>query len=279
MTAADALRLAVPQLKAAGVSDPGGDARILLAASLGIDRSRLILLLGDDLPITAKSTFGKMLAARINRQPVSQIVGYREFYGRRFRVTPDVLDPRPETERLVELALTAPFSRVLDLGTGSGCILLSLLAENPQATGLGVDCSGAALDVARQNASTPGIAERAEFHQSDWFGAVTGRFDLIVSNPPYISAPEMDDLAPELRLWEPRFALSPEGDGLDAYRLIIQQCAGFLDDNGRVLLEIGPTQGMAVLEMLQRAGFADCRVRQDLDGRDRVVEASKTGNS
>ncbi|MGR3571678.1 N5-glutamine methyltransferase family protein, partial [Brevirhabdus sp.] len=161
--------------------------------------------------------------------------------------------------------------RVLDLGTGSGCILLSLLAETPDATGLGVDLSPAALRVAQANADALGLTRRAALRVSDWLAQVSGRFDLIVANPPYVTAAEFDTLDPEPRLWEPRAALTPGGDGLDAYRVIARDVVPFLRPGGRLLLEIGPAQGAAVCDLLERAGLRGARVAQDLDGRDRVV--------
>lgn len=270
MTGARALALAVSRLRAAGVDDPARDARVLLANVLGIDRSRLTLVLQDEFAM--EDAFESAIAARAARQPVAQIIGRREFYGREFIVTSDVLDPRPDTERLIEVALDGAFSSVLDLGTGSGCILLTLLAER-DATGVGVDVSGGALDVAQRNGER--LAVNASFVQSDWFAGVTGMFDLIVSNPPYITAAEMNDLSPEVANWEPRIALTPEGDGLDAYRIIAARAGDFLHPKGRLIVEIGPTQGAAVQGLMAKAGFGHCQLFQDMDGRDRVVLAQK----
>ena len=213
---------------------------------------------------------------RLQRRPVSQITGQRAFWRHDFTVTSDVLDPRPDTETLVEQALTEQFERVLDLGTGSGCIAISLLADRPSAQGVGVDMSEAALQVAAGNAVRIGVADRLTLLGSDWFSNVAGRFDLIVSNPPYIAVQEMTDLAPEVRDWEPRMALTDDGDGLAAYRAI---CGGLRDHllpGGRVLLEIGLTQAADVSVLLSDAGLGDIRVHPDLDGRDRVVEARNT---
>jgi release factor glutamine methyltransferase len=200
---------------------------------------------------------------------VAQITGERLFRGRAFRVTRDTLDPRPETETLVDHALQSPFASVLDLGTGTGCILITLLAERPGVRGLGVDLSPAALEVARANAQRHGVA--ADFALSDWFGAVTGRFGLIVANPPYIAAAEMAGLAPEVRDWEPRLALCPGDDGLAAYRAILGGTAAHLAAGGRLVVETGAEQGRAVAALFAAAGLADVRVLPDLDGRDRVV--------
>lgn len=270
---------AVQRLKSAGLPDAATDARALLAHALQIDPSRLTLVLPDPIASDAAQRFDAGITARLARQPVAQITGQRLFWGRRFRVTQDTLDPRPETEVLVAEALAAPFTRLLDLGTGTGCILLSLLADRPMATGTGVDLSAAALMVARGNAESLGLADRAEFALSDWFSAVQGRFDLIVSNPPYISQAEMADLAPEVRNWEPARALTPGGDGLDAYRQIAARAADHLMDEGRLLLEIGPTQADAVSQMLGSAGFQCIRCLRDLDGRPRVISAHKAPNS
>jgi release factor glutamine methyltransferase len=266
-TFAAALAAAVGRLRAAGIDTPERDARRLLAHAAGLPADRLSLHLRES--FEAGPALEAALAAREARQPVSQIVGQRLFYGRAFRITPDVLDPRPETEELVAAALAAPFERVLDLGTGSGCILLTLLAERPEARGLGTDLSTAALDVARANAAE--IAPQARFLCSDWFAAVPARYDLIVSNPPYIAAAEMDGLAPEPRLWEPRMALTDEADGLKAYRSIAAGAPRHLAPGGRILVEIGPTQGAAVAAMFSGAGLVDVAVRTDMDGRDRVV--------
>lgn len=271
MTGNRALAEATRRLTAAAIPDAPRDARRLLAHALGIEPGRLTLVLPDPMPAEAALRFEAALARRLAREPVSHIIGTRAFYGREFCVTPTVLDPRPETETLIEAALGAPFRRVLDLGTGSGCILLTLLAERPGATGIGTDISEAALVVARENARRLGIAT-AKFHRADWFGDVTGRFDLIVSNPPYIAAEEMPGLAPELS-HEPRGALTDEGDGLSAYRAIALAAPGYLEPGGRLLVEIGPTQGPAVRETLYAAGLETVAMHTDLDSRNRVVEA------
>ncbi len=232
---------------------------------------RLILILPEVVPPVALARFDAAITDRALRKPLSQIVGYRMFWGRSFTVTADVLDPRPETETLVAAALRQPFATVLDLGTGSGAILLSLLADRPDAQGLGTDLSPAALAVAEGNAHRLSVPN-AKFLQSGWFAAVHGRFDLIVSNPPYIAAAEMAALAPEVRNWEPAMALTPGGDGLDAYRAITGAVAGHLATGGRLLVEIGPTQGAAVQAMFRAAGLVGVNVMTDFDHRDRVVQ-------
>lgn len=278
-TGAVALRAAIPRLRAAGVEDPARDARALMAHALGVAPDRLLLHLDQPLTEDQARDFDAAIAARAARQPVAQITGRRLFFGLSFRVTPDTLDPRPETEALVTEALSRPFHKMLDLGTGTGCILLACLRGMPMAQGLGVDVSDAALTVAATNAADLGLGARARFLRSDWFSSVPGAFDLIVSNPPYIAADEMAALAPEVRDWEPALALTPGGDGLDAYRAIARGAGARLMPGGRLLLEIGPTQGQAVAGLLVAAGLAGVRILPDLDGRDRVVAAVKPGDT
>lgn len=273
MTGTEALRAALPRLQAAGIEGAARDLRLLLAFAIGIAPDRLTLVLNDPLPEAAIARFEAAVAARAARQPVSQIVGGRLFWGRWFRVTPDVLDPRPETETLIAAALDGAFSRVLDLGTGSGAILITLLAERREAMGTGVDLSDKALSVATGNAVSLSVADRTSFLQSDWLGAVSGSFDLVVANPPYISEAEMSGLSPEVRQWEPRLALTPGGDGLAAYRSILQDVRRVLAPSGRLLLEIGAGQGAAVAALCRTAGLQAVTVLQDMDGRDRVVSA------
>jgi release factor glutamine methyltransferase len=277
MKAQDALRRAIPALQEAGIEDAARDARVLLAHALGIGHDRLTLKLQDEMTPPQEAMYDAALAARRARQPVAQITGRRLFWGLSFRVTRDVLDPRPETETLVAEALSRPFLKVLDLGTGSGCILLSCLKGMPLARGLGTDISDAALQVAMGNTRDLGLEARARFRKSDWFAGVTGAYDLIVSNPPYIAAEEMPALAPEVRDWEPHLALTPGGDGLDAYRAITRGAGARLMPGGRLLVEIGPTQGPAVAALFAAAGLAEVRVLPDLDGRDRVVVGEKPG--
>ncbi|MFV0334306.1 MAG: peptide chain release factor N(5)-glutamine methyltransferase [Tropicimonas sp.] len=267
MTFAGVLSMATARLRAAGLERPEVDVRRLVAFAAGIGTDRLSLHLREE--FVAGEALERALAARLARQPVSQITGERLFWGRSFRVTPDVLDPRPETEELIAAALEEPFARLLDLGTGSGCIALSLLAERPAATGLATDLSEAALAVARGNAERLGIA--VEFRISDWLSRVDGRFDLIASNPPYIAAAEMAGLAPETRDWEPHLALTDGGDGLGSYRAIAAGAGAHLRPGGRLMVEIGAGQGTAVAALFEAAGLGDIRIRPDMDGRDRVV--------
>jgi release factor glutamine methyltransferase len=271
MTGTEVLRAAIAKLAAAGIEAASGDARRLLAHALKVAPERVILHLPEPMTPESLTRFEAAIAARLRRQPVSQIIGARLFWGRSFRVTRDVLDPRPETETLIDAALKYPFTSVLDLGTGTGAIALTLLAERPQAQGLATDISPAALQIAALNAADLGLTQHLRLVQSDWFAAVTGRFDLIVSNPPYIAAQEMAGLAPEVREWEPHLALTPGGDGLQPYRVIAAGASAHLTPGGCVMVEIGPTQAGAVCGFFTDSGFNRLEVLCDLDGRDRVV--------
>ncbi|WP_170463316.1 peptide chain release factor N(5)-glutamine methyltransferase [Ruegeria arenilitoris] len=273
LTAAQAMVAATARLRAAGVDDPARDARVLLAHAARIEASRVTLIAPEELSPEIAERYDQLIALRAVRVPVSHLLGEREFYGRRFRVSRDVLDPRPETETLIEAALSEPFDHVLDLGLGSGCILITLLAERTSASGVGVDLSEAACLQASANAVQHHVQSRVEILQSNWFESVEVQFDLIVSNPPYISLSEMDALSPEVREHEPRMALTDEGDGLGAYRHIAAGAPDYLLPGGRLLVEIGPTQGRSVAALFESAGLTATRIIPDLDGRDRVVFA------
>ena len=270
-TAAQAMVVATARLRAAGVPDPARDARILLAHAARIEASRVTLIAPEDLDPDIAERYDQLISLRAIRVPVSHLLGEREFYGRRFKISGDVLDPRPETECLIEAALAVPYNRVLDLGVGSGCILVTLLAERSEATGIGIDLSEAACLQASANAVLHRVEARADIQLSDWFQAVEGRFDLIVSNPPYIALDEMPDLSEEVRGHEPEMALTDWEDGLGAYRKIAKGIGSHLLAGGRVLVEIGPTQAAPVVELFEQAGLEQITVIQDLDGRDRVI--------
>ena len=255
-------------LAEAGIDQSRRDAQILLADVCGCETSGLMLL--DDVSTEQAARFHQMIEARAAFQPISQIIGYREFWGRRFRVTPDVLDPRPETETLIEQALKVGGQRILDLGTGSGAIALTLACELPSAEVTATDISDVALEIARENAVQLG-AERVNFLRTDWWDGLSGAFDLIVSNPPYITASEMEILSPDVKNWEPHLALTPGGDGLNSYRQIAAQLSNYLAPGGTALFEIGHEQGAAVSEIFLDAGCSSVQIFSDLGGRDRVV--------
>jgi len=274
-TAAEAMAAAASRLRAAGVPDPARDARLLLAHAASVDAARITLIAPEEIAPEIAERFEHLIALRAVRVPVSQLVGSRAFYGRDFKISRHVLDPRPETETLIELALSENFETVLDLGTGSGCILVTLLAERPDARGVGVDLSEDACLQASANAVNLGVDGRVEIYQSDWFERVEGRYDLIVANPPYLAASEMTEVAPELRDHEPEMALTDGLDGLSAYRVIATQAQGYLTTAGRVLVEIGWQQGDAVCEIFRRSGWASVELARDFDGRSRVVCAGQ----
>jgi release factor glutamine methyltransferase len=260
-------------LRRAGIPEPRKEARRILAHVLSLDPPALLAM--DDAEASADTVarFLARVAHRSDHAPLSHVLGYRDFWSHRFRVGPAVLDPRPETETLVAAALEAPFARVLDLGTGSGCIVLSLLADRPDARGTATDISPAALDIARRNAETLGLADRVTFVEADWGAGLDGAFDLIVSNPPYIAAAEMGALASEVRDHEPSLALTDGGDGLGAYRRIAAAAPHLLVPGGRLLVEIGPGQAHAVAEIFRAAGLVLDQVRADMDTRERVIAA------
>ncbi len=261
---------AVRKLDAAGIASAPRDCRILLAHALGVPVDRLSIERPEVLSPDEAQRFGGLVSRRAAGEPVSHLVGRRAFFGRDFIVTPDVLDPRPETETLVAAALEKPFRKVLDLGTGSGAILISLLAERPEARGVGTDMSAEAVLVAGENAAAIGVVDRLILPLSDWYDDVGGHYDLIVSNPPYVALVEMAGLEPELS-HEPRMALTDEGDGLSCYRTICAGAPNHLTPGGWLMVEIGPSQGAAVAAMMREAGLHEVEIRPDLDGRDRVV--------
>lgn len=241
------------------------EAEVLLSHLLGCSRGDLILRPEGHVDAAA---FEAMVARREVGEPVAYIVGEREFWSLPLRVTRDVLIPRPDSEAVVEAALEGEFARVLDLGTGSGALLLAVLSERAGAMGVGVDASGAALEVARGNAAALGLAGRAEFRLGDWGAGIGERFDLVLCNPPYVEADAV--LSVEVRDFEPAGALFAGVDGLDDYRVLVPQLPGLLADGGRAVLEIGWRQAGAVLGLAGDVGLVG-DVRRDLAGRDRVV--------
>jgi len=272
VTVNEALTNATTWLSDAGIPNANVDARVLLAHAMDCEPSRLILMEDEEVHPEVFRTFDGYLASREKFQPVSQIIGGREFWGRWFSVTQDVLDPRPETESLIETALQhGPFQRVLDLGTGSGVLAVTLAAEWPEARAIAIDISSEAIAIATKNAAAHDVAERVNLIVSNWFDAVAGQFDLIVSNPPYIAAAEMGGLSPDVRNWEPFLALTPGGDGLESYRIIASMLNEFLAEEGVALFEIGHMQSTDVIQIFLDAGFGNVTVSQDLGGKDRVV--------
>jgi release factor glutamine methyltransferase len=267
-------------LREAGIAAPELDARLLLCHATGLDHEAYVAALNDALAPDTAARFGAFVERRLEGEPVSRIIGVREFYGRPFRIDASTLDPRPDTETLVEAALglvdrEAPLD-ILDLGTGSGCILVTLLAELPRASGVGVDVSLPALEIARANAQIIGVGDRTRFIACDWLEAVEGSFDLVVANPPYLSAPDMIALSLEVRDHDPGPALDGGPDGLSAYRRIVPGLRKALRPGGFALFEIGPDQAQAVSRLLAEAGLEageGQHLWRDLAGRPRVVAA------
>jgi release factor glutamine methyltransferase len=275
---------AAGRLRHAGLTTPELDARLLLCHAAGLSHEAYVALLETELTAEAAKRFGAAIARRLQGEPVSRILGVREFYGRVFAIDAATLDPRPDTETLVEAAFAiieqrggceAPL-KLLDLGTGSGCILLTLLAELPAASGVGIDVSAAALACAKANAERLGVERRASFVASDWLQAVTGRFDLIVANPPYLAGSEIAGLAREVSGYEPRAALDGGIDGLQAYRRFVPRARENLRRGGTLLLEIGSDQAGPVIELMAAAGLRmeGQTLWRDLGGRPRVIAAS-----
>ena len=218
--------------------------------------------------------FQRLIKKRLKFQPISQIIGERYFWKNKFFINSDVLDPRPDTETLIEHTLSfGSFFNILDLGTGSGCIILSLLDEYNAAMGIGVDKSKKALNVAKKNAELLNLNDRVKFQLGNWCDGLDNKFDLIVSNPPYISEKEILGLSNDVINWEPRIALTPEGDGLGAYKNIINGVKNILIPNGRLIFEIGHAQGNEVSNLLKSNSFKEINIVKDINNKDRVVSA------
>lgn len=270
---------AAATLAAAGIDQPRLDAEVLLAEALGLPR--LVMLVDLDVPVPddVHARVDAWIARRTTAEPVAYIVGHREFWSLDFTVTPATLIPRPDSETLVQAAVDAwprqtPL-RVLDLGTGSGCLLLAVLHEFPRATGLGVDRSAAALAVAAGNARALGLEDRAAFAPGDWAAALDGPFDCILANPPYIATSEV--LARDVAAHEPATALFAGPDGLDDYRRIVPDLPRLLAPAGRAFVEVGATQAAAVSALARSAGLTAV-THPDLAGHPRCVELSRPQN-
>ena len=256
------------------------DARVLVEAACGVTRADIV---GDphrELSAAQVEQLDAYLERRIRREPVSHILGRKGFWNIMLGVTADVLTPRPETEVIVDHALRlfpeGRTFRILDLGVGSGAILLAILAERPAARGLGIDVSEEALAVARDNAARLGLADRIALLRGDWSGGLAGsEFDLVVSNPPYIASPVIETLDPEVRDYEPRIALDGGPDGLDAYRRLAPEILRMLRPGGRFLVEIGYDQKAAAESLFRAAGAMEVETLQDLSTHDRVVTGMK----
>lgn len=280
-------RAGAQELRAAGIANADRDAQLLLLAHLGFETINLISKENLELSDETLQVFQTQLERRKAGEPIARILGTKEFYGLAFDLNAHTLVPRPETELLVDLGLefiaerTAP--RVLDLGAGSGAILVSLLVNSANASGIGIDLSEQALKAAKLNANSHGVFQRSTFLVGSWFAPLSklpsddldagARFDLIVSNPPYIRPDIIKTLDVDVREFDPVLALDGGEDGLDAYRAILRDVSSYLASDGCLMFEIGHDQGQSVLALCQRAGFAQVSVQLDIAGLNRVVVA------
>ena len=273
MTVQELLTASQAKLRECGISDPIRDARLLLADCLELRTQNLNLLDDSCISEIKISKFWRMINERCKRKPVSKILGYRSFWGRDFEINENVLDPRGDTETLIELILDCNFENMLELGTGSGAIAITVLAERPEVTCVATDISQYALNTARTNSKRHGVESRLKLLYSNWFDKISGSFDIIVSNPPYISSKEYAQLSAEVVKYDPKISLTLGGDGLEAYREILSQALEKLSKNGHIFLEIGYTQANAVGHLFREAGFQQIKVHKDLGSRDRVISA------
>ena len=273
MTVQELLTASQAKLRECGISDPLRDARLLLADCLELRTQNLNLLDDSRISEIKISKFWRMIKERCKRKPVSKILGYRSFWGRDFEINENVLDPRGDTETLIELILDCNFENMLELGTGSGAIAITVLAERPEVTCVATDISQYALNTARTNSKRHGVESRLKLLYSNWFDKISGSFDMIVSNPPYISSKEYAQLSAEVVKYDPKISLTLGGDGLEAYREILSQALEKLSKNGHIFLEIGYTQANAVGHLFREAGFQQIKVHKDLGSRDRVISA------
>jgi release factor glutamine methyltransferase len=280
MTVGEALARAAQRLGEAGIERPQAEARILLEAASGRGRGQIIAFPEYGLTPAQCDLFEAQVSRRVAREPISRILGSREFWSLRFAVGPATLDPRPDSETLVSAVLdripdkSAEISLV-DLGTGTGCLLLALLSELPRAKGLGIDISPEAREGAVANAAALGLGARAEFRVGDWLRGISAQFDVILSNPPYIESTAIAALAPEVAQYDPRAALDGGADGLSAYRSLIPQAVARLKPDGLLALEIGEGQGSAVRAVAAHAGLTDLGSAEDLAGIERCLLFSR----
>ena len=277
----EALNLLAQAFRTAGIEDADVDARLLVGHALHLDRARLIAQSDRILEAREINVISALAARRLKREPVSRILGQKEFWSIALAITPDVLVPRPETETVVEGALDFVVRgglrmeklRILDIGTGSGALLLALLRELPNATGTGTDISTGALKVARENAARCGVEGRCTFVVCDIASVVEGPFDLLVSNPPYIAHDEITSLAPEVKNYDPTVALDGGDDGLAAYRAIAADAKQLLAPGARMFVELGAGQEAAVRDLFTNVGLIAGIARTDLAGIPRVLGA------
>ena len=276
MTFGDLLKNGAARLANAGIDGAAREVRLLLQAATGIPIATQIAFPERMIAADAAARFDALLERRARREPMAHILGQREFWSLAFKVTADTLDPRPDSETLVQAVLeqvpdrSAPL-RLVDFGTGTGCLLLALLHELPNAVGLGVDVSAAALAVATENANVLGLARRATFHRGDWDDGIESGFDIVLSNPPYIPSGDISGLQPEVAAFEPRLALDGGSDGLDAYRRLGPAATRLLVPGALAAFEIGIGQGDSVRRIMAAAGLRHIATARDLAGVERCL--------
>lgn len=266
-----------------GFASAALDAKLLTQHAMGLDALGLALREGDPVEVDGAARVAELMQRRMSGESVARIIGEREFYGLAFALNAATLEPRPETELLVDMALAGlpAGGRLLDLGTGTGCIPIAILANQPDATAVAVDLSAEALVAAQANAERQGVSQRIAFLRGSWFeplptspeGRGEERFDLIVSNPPYVTSDVVETLAPEVKDFDPHLALDGGPDGLAPYRVIAVEANRWLTPRGSVLVEIGYDQGASVTALFLEAGFENVTIHKDLNGLDRVVSA------
>ena len=261
------------KLSKSGIEGAARDARILTAFALEIPISELSLKINQQVSEKIIVELEKLILRRINREPISKILGRRDFWGRTFSINENVLDPRGDTETLIDFVIEKPVKSVLELGTGSGAIAITLACEWKEVHVTAVDISEDALLLAKLNAEKFNVQNKIHFLKSDWYDNVKGLFDLIISNPPYIGLAEQDELSAEVIKYDPEIALFAGRDGLEAYRRIIPSLSKFLNPDGLVVLETGASQGIKVKNMMNAVGFIDAKIVKDLSGKDRLVAA------
>lgn len=278
MTIGTAVAKAAAILAAAGIGDARREARLIMGLALAIDPADVLGYPERPLDAPARVRFDDLIARRARHEPFSRLKGIREFWSLDFALSPETLDPRPDSETLIEAALAllpdrSALLRLLDFGTGTGCLLLAVLHELPQATGLGVDILPGAIETARQNAARLGLGARAEFRCGNWDQGIEGRVDVILANPPYIGPSEIPLLAPGVTGFEPKMALDGGMDGLDAYRVLAPATKRLLAPGGFACFELGVGQIGAVIRLLSESGLRIKAIRRDLAGIERCVVA------
>ena len=259
------------KLSKSGIDGAARDSRILTAYALGIPISDLSYKINEQVSEKTISKLEKLINRRIDREPTSKILGRREFWGRSFSINKNVLDPRGDTETLIDFVIEKPVKSVLELGTGSGAIAVTLACEWKEVYVTAIDISEDALLLAKINAEKFNVQNKIQFLKSDWFDAIDGIFDLIISNPPYIGLKEKDRILDEVIKYDPEISLFAGNEGLDAYKRIIPNLARYLKPDGFVVLEIGASQSNQVTNMMNAVGFANTKIVKDLSGKDRLI--------